>query len=126
MKKHYPKKTNFTLAVFTVCFMLLVLAPSSTSLAGGPVKGVVVYIVEEPAAVGPITTNTQLVGNSNGTYSVLARYGSIEGYEPGRHSVKAVALYPIVNGQTGTVSLRAQLIVYPNGSALLIGVATGS
>lgn len=116
MKKHYPKKINFTLTAFAVCFMLFLLAPSASVHSAERVEGLNVSIIG-----GPSTTDSYLVWNGMGTTTVRAYFEAGTFTESGRQNVRA-----FVSFRGGVELYNANLIVFKDGSALLVGVNTGS
>jgi len=122
MKKYYPKKINFTLAAFAVCFMLLVLAPSTSSIGGSPMMG------EFATTLGETTTTVYYVANGNGTYAILAYFppDTFDNEEAGRQRVSATITLPFGSGVNVIPCNNANLIIYKNKSALLQCAYTGS
>ena len=116
MKKYYPKKINFTFAAFTVCFMLLVLAPNTSSLSAEKVEGLSVSIDG-----GPSTTNSYLVWNGIGTTVVRAYFPAGTFAVAGQSKVDA-----FVSFKGGVELYNANLLVFSDGSALLVGVNASS
>lgn len=115
MKKYYPKKINFTFAAFAVCFMLLVLAPSTSSIGGPPVIGG--SAIDNSNGVS--TDVVYSVKNGNGAYVMIAYFGP-GSYPPdlkGKHSVWAYFYIPYA--PTVLECRNANLIVFPDGSAIL-------
>ena len=116
MKKHYPKKINLTFTAFAVCFMLFLLAPSTSVHSAERVEGLKVDIKG-----GPSTTDSYLVWNGVGTTAVRAYFDAGTFTEAGYRKVDA-----FVSFRGGVDLYNANLIVFKDGSALLVGVSTGS
>jgi hypothetical protein len=120
MKKYCPKKINFTLAAFAVCFMLFLLAPSTSSLGGHPMMGSEVFAFYDGSTY--VSNVSYTVYNGKGTLAIGAYFkpGTFDSADKGRHKISA-----FVDFRTG-VEYSANLIIYGNGAGWMVGVVTGS